>query len=153
MPCINCLPARSVKHRRQHGMEGHVIWNAAQRAHGPLSHTPPLRRAARIFFWLAIIAAALLAVHVGAVLVCRVKALGAPPRALEVPRMELWVALAVLQPFSQACGRAFAADLLSERTPTYCHPSAPSLAMVLSLSTFCALLAVPLMPNLTADLC
>ena len=65
-----------------------------------------LCRAARIFFWLAIIAAALLAVHVVAVLVCRFKGLPRPPRALEVPRIELWVALAVLQPFSQACGRA-----------------------------------------------
>jgi hypothetical protein len=70
-----------------------------------LKMTPHLRRAARIFFWLALLAAALLVVHVVAVLVCRYKKLPAPPRALEVPRIELWVALAVLQPFCQACGR------------------------------------------------
>ena len=67
---------------------------------------PRLCRAARIFFWLAILAAVLLAGHVVVVLVCRYKGLPAPPRALEVPRIELWVALAVMQPFCQACGRA-----------------------------------------------
>ena len=31
---------------------------------------------------------------------------GGPPQVLEFPRLELWLALALLQPFGQGCGRA-----------------------------------------------
>ena len=65
-----------------------------------------LRRAARIFFYIGIAFAVLLVLHVAIVLVCRRLGMPGPPKVLEFPRLELWLALALLQPFGQACGRA-----------------------------------------------
>ena len=64
------------------------------------------RRAARIFFYIGVIFAVLIVLHVIIVVVCRRMGLPGPPQVLEFPRLELWLALAVLQPFGQACGRA-----------------------------------------------
>jgi hypothetical protein len=64
------------------------------------------RRAARIFFYIGVVAVVLVVAHIIIVLVCRRMGLPGPPKVLEFPRLELWLALAVLQPFGQACGRA-----------------------------------------------
>ena len=63
-------------------------------------------RAARIFFYVGIAFAVLIVLHVIVVLVCRRMGLPGPPQVLEFPRLELWLALALLQPFGQGCGRA-----------------------------------------------
>ena len=65
-----------------------------------------VRRAARIFFYIGVVFAALIVAHIVIVLVCRRMGLPGPPKVLEFPRLELWLALAILQPFGQACGRA-----------------------------------------------
>jgi hypothetical protein len=49
----------------------------------------------------------LVAFHVVAVLALRCRGREVPA-ALEVPRMELWFALVLLQPIGQACGSASA---------------------------------------------
>ena len=65
-----------------------------------------VRRAARIFFYIGIIFAVLIVLHIIIVLACRQMGLSEPPKVLQFPRLELWLALALLQPFGQACGRA-----------------------------------------------
>ena len=53
----------------------------------------------------------LIVLHIVIVLVCRRMGLRGPPPVLEFPRLELWLALALLQPFGQGCGRAPAKPL------------------------------------------
>ncbi len=65
-----------------------------------------VRRAARIFFYIGIVFIVLIVLHIVIVLVCRRMGLPGPPQVLEFPRLELWLSLALLQPFGQACGRA-----------------------------------------------
>ena len=64
------------------------------------------RRAARIFFYIGIAFAVLIVLHIIIVLVYRRLGMPGPPQVLEFPRLELWLALALLQPFGQGCGRA-----------------------------------------------
>ncbi len=64
-----------------------------------------LRRAARIFFYVGIAFIVLIVLHIVIVLICRRMGLPGPPQVLEFPRLELWLALALLQPFGQGCGR------------------------------------------------
>jgi hypothetical protein len=75
------------------------------RAHGS-DCSVAVCRAARIFFYIGVVCVALIVAHVIIVLVCRRMGLPGPPKVLEFPRLELWLALAILQPFGQACGRA-----------------------------------------------
>ena len=65
-----------------------------------------MRRAARIFFYIGVAFVVLIALHIVVVLVCRRMGLAGVPKVLEFPRLELWLALALLQPFGQGCGRA-----------------------------------------------
>ena len=62
-------------------------------------------RAARIFFWVAVAGLILVACHIVLVLALRCRGREVPA-VLEVPRMELWFALVLLQPIGQACGSA-----------------------------------------------
>ena len=71
----------------------------------PVPEGSAARRAERILFWVGIASAVVVAFHVAAVLAFRARGVH-PPAILEFPRLELFLALAVLQPISQACGRA-----------------------------------------------
>ena len=74
--------------------------------HAALAEAYCVSRAARIFFYIGIIFGVLIVVHIVIVLVCRRMGMPEPPKVLQFPRLELWLALALLQPFGQACGRA-----------------------------------------------